>query len=73
MSGHSCTISTGRFLDDRDPPDFSHFYRLRRPPYLTERFGQRCRLLITSRRNVLIQFEDGTRVVSHRWAVRKAR
>ena len=53
-------------------PDFRHFYRLRKPAYLSDRFGQRCRILVSSRRNLLIEFPDGLRVVTHRWAVRRA-
>jgi len=49
----------------------THFYHLRPLPYITERFGQKCRVLVRSRRNVLIAFDDGARVVTHRWAVRR--
>lgn len=44
---------------------------------LPERKGQRCRVLCAGRgpgpRNVLVEFEDGHRAVTLRWAVRKAR
>lgn len=42
--------------------------------YLGERKGQRCRILATGRMNsALIEFEDGYKVLSSRYAVRKGR
>jgi hypothetical protein len=53
------------------PPD--HVWRLRR--YLPERYGQPCRVLARGRgrgpRNVLVEFEDGFRVVGTRFCVRR--
>lgn len=41
---------------------------------LPERKGQRCRVLVRGgMNNVLVEFEDGFRVVTSRYAVRKAR
>lgn len=42
---------------------------------LSERKGQRCRVLIRAPRmgSVLVEFEDGYRVVTSRYAVRRAR
>ena len=41
--------------------------------FLPERRGQRCRVLARGKRNsILIEFEDGWRVVTSRYAVRKA-
>jgi len=42
--------------------------------YLPERFGQLCRIVKTGRMNsALIEFEDGYRVLSSRYAVRRDR
>lgn len=44
--------------------------------WLPERKGQRCRVLIRSRRkirNILVEFEDGVMVVTTRWAVRRSK
>ena len=40
---------------------------------LPERKGQRCRVLVRARRmnSVLVEFEDGYKVVSSRYAVRR--
>jgi hypothetical protein len=39
---------------------------------LPERKGQRCRILARGSRNsVAVEFEDGYRVITSRWAVRK--
>lgn len=50
-------------------------WRLRK--WCPERFGQPCRVLARGPgpgpRNVLVEFEDGTRIVSIRWCVREAR
>ena len=41
---------------------------------LPERKGQHCRVLIRGGRNTcLVEFADGYRVYTSRWAVRKAR
>lgn len=40
--------------------------------WLPERHGQPCRVLATGRMNsALVEFEDGTRVITSRYAVRK--
>jgi hypothetical protein len=40
---------------------------------LPERKGQRCRVLVRGKRNtVLVEFEDGVRVVTSRYAVRRS-
>lgn len=40
---------------------------------LPERKGQRCRVLVRGQMNsVLVEFEDGTTVVTSRYAVRRA-
>lgn len=41
---------------------------------LPERKGQRCRILVRARRmnSILVEFQDGYRVVTSRYAVRKA-
>ena len=40
--------------------------------WLPERHGQLCRVLATGRMNsALVEFEDGTKVVTSRYAVRK--
>jgi len=49
---------------------FDHvwFWRSRLP----ERKGQRCRVLVRGRmNNVLVEFEDGYKVVTSRYAVRR--
>ena len=41
---------------------------------LPERKGQRCRVLVRGGRNsIAVEFDDGYRVVTSRWAVRRAR
>ena len=49
----------------------THLYRVRK--WLPERYRQPCRLLVRWSRNgnVLIQFEDGVKVVCPRWSVRR--
>jgi hypothetical protein len=51
-----------------------YIWRLKK--YLPERHGQRCRIFARGRgpgpRNVGVEFEDGFKVVSFRWAVRAA-
>lgn len=46
------------------------FYRA----YLPERKGQRCRVLLRAKRlgTILVEFEDGYLVTTHRYAVRRA-
>ena len=40
---------------------------------LPERHGQRCRIVARGRlNNVMVEFEDGYRVITSRYAVRKA-
>ena len=53
-----------------DPYDHVWFWRTRLP----ERKGQRCRVVIRSKRmnSVLVEFPDGFTVVTSRYAVRKA-
>jgi hypothetical protein len=41
---------------------------------LPERKGQRCRILARGSRNsVAVEFEDGHRVITSRWAVRRTK
>lgn len=48
----------------------THYWRIR--TRLPERFGQHCRIIASGKRNsYLIEFEDGYRVVTSRWSVRK--
>lgn len=48
----------------------THYWRWRK--YLGERYGQACRVVtIGTMNSALIEFEDGYRVVSSRYAVRK--
>lgn len=51
----------------------THWWRLRR--WRPERHGQPCRVLIRARgpgpRNILVEFADGERLISTRWAVRR--
>lgn len=52
---------------------FDHVWRLRRT--LPDRKGKPCRVLARGRgpgpRNVLVEFEDGRKFVSHRYAVQR--
>jgi len=42
--------------------------------WLPERKGQACRILARGRMNsCLVEFEDGFKVITSRWAVRKAK
>lgn len=52
---------------------FDHQWRWR--ARLPHRFGQRCAIIVQGGRmnSVLIQWPDGTRNVTSRWAVRKAK
>lgn len=58
--------------DAQDGQD-GYVWRLRK--WMPERYGCRCRVLCRGRgpgpRNVLVEFEDGCRFVTTRWAVRK--
>lgn len=48
----------------------THYWRIRK--WLPERFGQPCRLLARGKMNsCLVEFADGTRVITSRWSVRK--
>jgi hypothetical protein len=48
----------------------THVWRIK--TRLPERKGQRCRVLARGKLNTcLVEFTDGTRVVTSRWAVRK--
>lgn len=49
----------------------SHTWRWRK--YLPERFGEPCRIVAVGRMNsALVEFADGYRVITSRYAVRKA-
>ena len=49
---------------------WTHYWRVR--ARLPERFGQLCRVLATGRLNsALVEFDDGTKVVTCRYYVRK--
>ncbi len=49
-----------------------YYWRVR--TRLPERFGQRCRVLARGRMNtILVEFEDGLRVTTSRWNVRRIR
>lgn len=48
----------------------THIYRIRK--FHPERFGQPCRVLARGKLNsCLIEFEDGYKMVTSRWFVRK--
>lgn len=50
---------------------FPLYWRIR--TRLPDRFGQRCRVLARGRMNsCLVEFPDGYKVITSRWAVRKA-
>jgi len=52
-----------------DPAMFAHVWWWRSK--LPERKGQACRVLVRGRlHSVLVEFEDGTRVVTSRYAIR---
>jgi hypothetical protein len=57
-------------------PEFETIYEMiwRVRTRLPERFGQRCRVLVVARRlnSVLVEFEDGYRVVTSKNFVRPA-
>jgi len=57
------TLTTGRQV-------FPHVWYWRR--WLPERKGQRCRVVARGAMGgILVEFEDGARVVTSRWAVRR--
>ena len=48
----------------------THIYRWKK--WMPDRYGQRCRLLARGALNsVLVEFEDGRRVVTSRYALRR--
>jgi len=47
----------------------THFYRIKR--YGSPYFGQPCRVLLAGRGSVLIEFEDGYRMVTTRYGIRR--
>jgi hypothetical protein len=52
------------------PGEATHVWHWRSK--LAERKGQRCRILARGRMNsILIEFEDGYRVITSRWAIRE--
>jgi hypothetical protein len=70
--GQSCfrpmNSNEARFLDA--PIEPTHVWRLK--ARLPERKGQGCRVVARGRLNsCLVEFADGTRVITSRWAVRK--
>jgi hypothetical protein len=59
-------------LNDMNGAAFAHVWWWR--SRLQERKGQRCRVLVRGAMNsIAVEFEDGHRVVTSRYAVRKAR
>jgi len=51
---------------------FTHVWYWRKR--LPDRHGQPCRILVRGKLNsCLVEFQDGYRVVTSRWAVRKAK
>ena len=53
---------------------YDHIWYWRRKPEGMDRKGQRCRVLARGlMNNVLVAFPDGYRVVTSRYAVRKAK
>jgi len=64
---HEGPSASGR---PREGQDMTHRWNWRK--WLPERHGQLCRVLATGRMNsALVEFEDGTKVVTSRYAVRK--
>lgn len=47
----------------------THAWRFRR--WRPDRYGHKCRVIATGRGNVLVEFEDGERIVTIRWAIRR--
>jgi hypothetical protein len=74
MAGRHCqesqTEKQGKEMTD---PAYPYVWRVR--TRLPERKGQRCRVLVRSRRmnSALIEFTDGYKVVTSRNYIRKAR
>lgn len=80
-------MTTNRELWNRIPPEIQELAEIDRCwlyPYVWfwkkwrgDRKGHRCRVLARGKRggphNVLVEFEDGERVVAPRFAIRKAR
>ncbi len=60
-------------LHDAASEPLTHFWRVRTT--LPDRTGQRCRVVARGAgpgpRNILVEFADGYRVVTHRYAVRR--
>jgi len=56
------------------PPPFDLVWHWRQRPVGHDRKGQRCRVLVRApaMNSVLVEFEDGFRVVTSRHAVRRA-
>ena len=55
----------------REVPMSTHTWRWRK--YLPDRYGQACRILVTGAMNsALVEFGDGARYVTSRYAVRRA-
>jgi hypothetical protein len=53
-------------------PSFEATHRWRVRTRLPERFGQACRVLLRGRMNtVIVEFDDGHRVATSRWNVRR--
>jgi hypothetical protein len=60
----------GVTCDNNRDPRATHVWRIK--TRLPERKGQTCRVLARGKLNsCLVEFADGTRVVTSRWAVRK--
>lgn len=60
---------------DGDAPAYTYRWRWRQTKYgplapeLQERFGDPCRVFVRSRASIGVEFADGYRVVTMRWAV----
>ena len=51
---------------------FAYYWRIRK--WLPERYGQSCRVLARGKLNsALVEFEDGQRVITNRWNLRRRR
>lgn len=72
----SC-LSSGALMPVYPPGPFDHiwFWKYQGPPWrVVDRKGQRCRILVRGSKNsVLVEFEDGFKVVCAKWAVRPAK
>jgi hypothetical protein len=65
-----CYWKSARRVKGRKIKQWTHTWRWKKR--LPERFGQLCRVLATGRLNsVLVEFENGTKVITSRYAVRK--